>query len=161
MMRLQIFKAAAIIIALLPAASCQGAEKPVTAVFPPDGKFTYVERADLRRYESGKYVGLENREVKGIIQQSMNALTATVEGTFYVLQALDHGGSHTAQEIDHEVPVTYSISPDVTLAVRGDAAYPTLRGFPVIPAAGISAGDHWTGVGTRMVDPLHDGKYTR
>jgi outer membrane protein OmpA-like peptidoglycan-associated protein len=161
MMRLQIFKAAAIIIALLPAAICQGAEKPVTAVFPPDGKFTYVERADLRRYESGKYVGLENREVKGILQQSMNALTATVEGTFYVLQALDHGGAHTAQEIDHEVPVTYSISPDGTLAVRGDAAYPTLRGFPVIPAAGISVGDHWTGVGTRMVDPLHDGKYSR
>jgi OmpA-OmpF porin, OOP family len=163
MTRPQISRTAAIIIAILPAAICRGAgaEKPVTAVLPPAGKFTYVERADLRRYESGKYVGLENREVKGILQQSMNALTATVEGTFYVLQALDHSGAHTAQEIDHEVPVTYSIQPDGALAVEGDGAYPTLRGFPVIPAAGISVGDHWTGVGTRMVDPLHDGKYSR
>jgi OmpA-OmpF porin, OOP family len=157
----QSLRAAAIVIAILPAMICRGAEKPVKAVLPPDGKFTYVERADLRRYESGKYVGLENREVKGILQQTMNALTATVEGTFYILQALDHSGAHTAQEIDHEVPVTWSITPDGGFAVQGDGAYPTLRGFPVIPASGISTGDHWTGVGTRMVDPLHDGKYSR
>ena len=162
MTRPPIFRAAVIVIALL-AAACRGtaAEKPVVPVLPPDGKFTYVERADLRRYESGKYVGLENREVKGILQQSVNSLTSTVDGTFYVLQALDHSGAHTAQEIDHEVPVTYSIQPDGSLSVQGDGAYPTLRGFPVIPAAAISVGDHWTGIGTRMVDPLHDGKYSR
>ena len=158
------FRAAASVVALLlPAAICRGAgvEKPVAAVFPPDGKFTYIERADLRRYEGGTYVGLENREVRGILQQSMNALTATVEGTFYVLQALDHGGARTAQEIDHEVPVTYSIKPDGLYAVNGDGAYPTLRGFPVIPAGAFAIGDQWTGIGARMVDPLHDGKYSR
>jgi outer membrane protein OmpA-like peptidoglycan-associated protein len=162
-MRLRIFRAAAIIIAILPATICRGAgaEQSVKAVLPPDGKFTYVERADLRRYESGKYVGLENREVKGILQQNMSALTANIEGTFYVLQALDHAGAHTAQEIDHAVSVTYSIQPDGAFAVEGDGAYPTLRGFPIIPIAGISVGAHWTGVGTRMVDPLHDGKFSR
>jgi outer membrane protein OmpA-like peptidoglycan-associated protein len=161
--KLRIFRAAAIIIAILPATICRGAgaEQPVKAVLPPDGKFTYIERADLRRYESGKYVGLENREVKGILQQNMSALTANIEGTFYVLQALDHSGAHTAQEIDHAVSVTYSIQPDGAFAVEGDGAYPTLRGFPIIPIAGISVGAHWTGVGTRMVDPLHDGKFSR
>jgi OmpA-OmpF porin, OOP family len=54
-----------------------------------------------------------------------------------------------------------SIQPDGDFAVSGDGAYPTLRGFPVIPAAPISIGDHWAGTGTRMVDPLHDGKYSR
>jgi OmpA-OmpF porin, OOP family len=162
-MGLRIFRAAAIIIGMLPATICRGAgaEQPVKAVLPPDGKFTYVERADLRRYESGKYVGLENREVKGILQQNMSALTANIVGTFFVLQALDHSGAHTAQEIDHAVPVTYSIQPDGALTIEGNGAYPTLRGFPVIPAAGISVGDHWTGVGARMVDPLHDGKFSR
>jgi outer membrane protein OmpA-like peptidoglycan-associated protein len=162
-MKSRIFRAAAVIVTLFSAAICQGAgaEKPVKAVLPPDGKFTYLERADLRRYESGKYVGLENREVKGILQQSMSALTAKIEGTFYVLQALDHSGAHTAQEIDHVVPVTYSVQPDGVLAVEGDGAYPTLRGFPIIPVAGITAGDRWTGAGTRMVDPMHDGKFSR
>jgi hypothetical protein len=60
-MRLRIFHTAAI---------CRGSvvERAVTAVFPPDGKLTYAERADLRRYENGKYVGLESWEVKGTLQ---------------------------------------------------------------------------------------------
>ena len=131
------------------------------AVLPPDGKFTYVERADLRRYVSGKYVGLDNREVKGILQQSVTALAAKVEGTFYVLQALDHSGARTAQEIEQAVPVTYSIQPDGAYSIEGDGAYPTLRGLPIVPVAEISVGATWKGVGTRLVEPLHDGKFCR
>ena len=155
--------AVAIIIAFLSATICRGAgaEQPVKAVLPPDGKFTYIERADLRRYESGKYVGLEYREVRGILQQSASALAASIEGTFYVLQALDHSGAHTSQEIDHAVPVTYAIQPDGAYAIEGDGAYPTLRGFPIVPKAEISVGNRWTGVGTRLVEPLHDGKFSR
>ena len=155
--------AAAIIIASLSATICRGAgaEQPVKAVLPPEGKFTYIERADLRRYESGKYVGLEYREVRGILQQSASALAASIEGTFYVLQALDHSGAHTSQEIDHAVPVTYAIQPDGAYAIEGDGAYPTLRGFPIVPKAEISVGNRWTGVGMRLVEPLHDGKFSR
>lgn len=155
--------AVAIIIASLSATICRGAgaEQPVKAVLPPEGKFTYIERADLRRYESGKYVGLEYREVRGILQQSASALAASIEGTFYVLQALDHSGAHTSQEIDHAVPVTYAIQPDGAYAIEGDGAYPTLRGFPIVPKAEISVGNRWTGVGTRLVEPLHDGKFSR
>jgi len=155
--------AVAIIIASLSATICRGAgaEQPVKAVLPPEAKFTYIERADLRRYESGKYVGLEYREVRGILQQSASALAASIEGTFYVLQALDHSGAHTSQEIDHAVPVTYAIQPDGAYAIEGDGAYPTLRGFPIVPKAEISVGNRWTGVGTRLVEPLHDGKFSR
>jgi len=155
--------AVAIIIASLSATICRGAgaEQPVKAVLPPEGKFTYIERADLRRYESGKYVGLEYREVRGILQQSASALAASIEGTFYVLQALDHSGAHTSQEIDHTVPVTYAIQPDGAYAIEGDGAYPTLRGFPIVPKAEISVGNRWTGVGMRLVEPLHDGKFSR
>ena len=107
MMTPQFMRAAAVVIALLPAAAWRGmaAEKPVTAVLPPNGKFTYLERSDLRRYESGKFVGLEHREVRGILQQSAGALAAEVEGTFYVMQALDHSGAETAQEIDEAVSI--------------------------------------------------------
>jgi OOP family OmpA-OmpF porin len=162
-LRLWVFTVVAIMMAFLPTAICQGAEaeQPVKAVLPPGGTFRYLERADLRRYENGKYVGLEHREVRGILQQSAGALEATVEGTFYVLQLLDHSGMETAQEIDQAIPVTYSIQPDGAYAVEGDGAYPTLRGFPSIPIAAIVAGDQWTGVGTLLVDPFHDGTFSR
>jgi outer membrane protein OmpA-like peptidoglycan-associated protein len=91
----------------------------------------------------------------------VDALGANVEGTFYVLQALDHSGAHTAQEIDKAVPVSYSIEPDGELKIEGDGAYPTLRGFPIIPRAEMSVGDKWKGVGSRFVEPLHDGKFSR
>ncbi len=162
-MRLPVVHALTIVIAFLPAMICRaaGADQLVKAVLPPDGKFTYLERADLRRYENGKFVGLEHREVRGILQQRAGGPAASIEGTFYILHALDHGGAETAQEIAQTIPVTYSIQPDGVYAIEGDRQYPTLRGFPIIPIAEISVGDQWTGVGTRQVEPLHDGKFSR
>ena len=162
-MRPRMVHAFAIVLAFLPAALCrgEGAEHLLKAVLPPVGKFTYLERADLRRYESGTFMGLEHREVKGILLQSASALSADVEGTFYVMQALDHGGAETAQEIAHTVPAAWSIQPDGAYTIEGDGPYPTLRGIPVVPMAEISVGDQWTGVGTRLVEPMHDGTFTR
>jgi outer membrane protein OmpA-like peptidoglycan-associated protein len=133
----------------------------VKAVLPPAGNFKYLERADLRRYEGGKFVGLEHREVRGILQQNQGAAEAKIHGTYYILQALDHSGAHTAQEIEQALPVTYDILQDGTFAVEGGGPYPTLRGFPLIPTGEMAAGDSWTAAGTRMVEPLHDGKFSR
>jgi hypothetical protein len=154
--------AGAIILALLPAMICWGAgtEKPVKAVLPPEGKFAYLERADLRRYESGRFVGLEHHEVRGVLQRT-SSLSADIEGTFYVMQMLDHVGAETSQQVQQTIPVSYAIQPDGAYSIEGDGAYPTLRGFPVIPVAELSAGDRWTGIATRLVDPLHDGKFSR
>jgi outer membrane protein OmpA-like peptidoglycan-associated protein len=130
-------------------------------VFPPGGRFTYLERADLRRYESGKFVGLEHHEVRGILTQDIGTDAANLAGTFYVLQALDHAGAETAQEIDQVVPVSWTILADGSYDVGGRGAYPTLRGFPRVPIAEPSVGDHWTGVGMLLAEPLHDGKFSR
>jgi len=43
------------------------AEQLAGPALPPDGKLTVIERSDLRTYENGKYIGLENREVRGIL----------------------------------------------------------------------------------------------
>jgi OOP family OmpA-OmpF porin len=163
MMTLRVTRACTIAMAVLSAAIRHeaGAEQRVTAVLPPAGAFTYLERADLRRYESGRFVGLEHREVRGVLHQRATALSTDVEGTFYVLQALDHGGSETAREIQQAIPVRYSIQQDGTYTIEGDGAYPTLRGFPTVPMTGISVGNHWTGAGIRLVEPLHDGKFSR
>jgi OOP family OmpA-OmpF porin len=147
----------------LTAAACwaEETERLVKAVLPPAGNFRYLERADLRRYESGKFVGLEHREVRGVLQQGRGAAQARIAGTFYVLQALDHSGAHTAQEIEQEIPAAWDIQQDGTLAVDGDGAYPTLRGFPLVPVTAMAVGDHWSGAATRMVEPLYDGKFSR
>jgi len=162
-MRRRVRNAAAVVIALLAVMNSRaaGEEQPMKAVLPPGGKFTYLERSDFRRYESGRFVGLEHREVKGILQQRISGLSADVDGTFYVMQALDHGGAETAQEIQQAIPAAYAVQPDGTYAVEGNGTYPTLRGFPAIPMAGISVGDHWTGIGVRLVEPLHDGTFSR
>ena len=162
-MKLRIMPIVAIMMVALRPAICRGSEpeQPVKAVLPPAGAFRYVERADLRRYESGTYVGLEHREVRGALRLRAGVPDATVEGTLYVLHLLDRSGTERAQEIDQAIPVTWSIQPDGATTVEGSAAYPTLRGFPIIPVAEISVGDRWTGVGTRLVDPFHDGTFSR
>jgi OmpA-OmpF porin, OOP family len=150
-------------LVLLPATLCLGAglEIPVKAVFPPSGKFAYLERADLRRYVAGKFVGLEHHEVRGVFQHAQSEPSSEVEGTFYVMHVLDHGGAETPQEVQQSIPATYAIQADGEYAVEGNGTYPTLRGFPVIPVAELTAGDTWKGAGTLLVDPLHDGTYSR
>jgi OOP family OmpA-OmpF porin len=128
---------------------------------PPGGKFSVIEKADLRRYENGAFVGLEYREVRGILEWQKASAGQLVQGTFSVLEELDHDGTHTARKIDATVPVSYTIRADGSYAVEGNAGYPTLRGFPVLPSEGLSAGDGWRAYGVRLVDPLKGGTFSR
>ncbi len=149
------------ILSLLSASSPLFAEELSGVVLPPGGKLSLIEKSDLRRYEGGKFVGLEYREVRGVLDWRQSEDGSLVQGTFYVLEQLSHDGAHTARKIDEAVPAAFIIRPDGTYIVEGKGAYPTLRGFPVLPAKDLATGDTWKAPGTRLVDPFNEGKFTR
>jgi OOP family OmpA-OmpF porin len=146
---------------LLAAFETTRAQGVVGAPLPDGGKYSFIERADLRRYENGAFVGLEYREVRGILDWNPSPTGCLVQGTLYVLQELDHEGTASARKIDAEVPVSYTVLPDGSWEVEGTSGYPTLRSFPVLPSGGLEAGKAWRAYGVRIVDPLKDGAFTR
>jgi OmpA-OmpF porin, OOP family len=147
---------AAFIVFVVPS-SAEGLAGPA---LPAGGKFNVVERSDLRKYENGKYVGLENREVKGILDWTEVPDGKKVEGTFYVIGELNRGGAPVAMKIDAAFPAAWTIRPNGQADVEADTPYPLMRGFPLIPTGPLAPGDSWRAPGECMVEPLRDGKFT-
>jgi OOP family OmpA-OmpF porin len=141
-----------------PAASAETLAGPA---LPPGGKITVLERADLRKYVNGSFVGLEYRESRGILEWKEEEDGSRVEGSYYVLEELNHSGVKEARKIDEVVPVSFTILADGTYAMDGNDAYPSLRGFPVIPNREIAIGEKWRAYGMRVVRPPDDGAPTR
>ncbi len=133
------------------------AEPSFHAALPFVGGFSVVERADLRKYENGRYVGVEFRETKGIFRGEPGPQSDHVEGTLYFLEGLTHQGSTVAHRIDAAIPVSYAVLLDGSWAVSGDPVYPMARGFPAIPARALSPGEAWRAPGVRVVAPLREG----
>jgi outer membrane protein OmpA-like peptidoglycan-associated protein len=137
------------------------AEKLAGPVLPYGGKLTFVERSDLSRYENGKYIGLENREVRGILDWAGGPEGDRVEGTFYVIGELEHLGAPVALKVDAAFPAAWIIGKDGAFDVGPDSPYPIVRGFPLVPVRELAVGDTWQAPGERMVEPLRDGIFTR
>ncbi len=141
-----------------PAASAEPLAGPA---LPPGGKISVLERSDLRKYVDGAFVGLEYRETRGILAWEETPDGARITGNYYVLEELNHSGVKEARRIDEVVPAAYSILPDGTYQMEGDSPYPTLRGFPVVPAREVEAGEKWRAYGLRIVRPPDRGSPTR
>lgn len=137
------------------------AEQLAAPAFPPGGKLTVIERSDLQKYKDGKYIGLENREVRGILHWTKGPDGTRIEGTFYVIGELNRGGAPVAQKVDTSFPAVWTVGLDGVLDVAADSPYPLLRGFPVFPTRTLAVGDSWKAPGARMVEPFRDGIFTR
>jgi OOP family OmpA-OmpF porin len=137
------------------------AEQLAGPALPQGSRLNVVERSDLRKYENGKYVGLESREVKGILDWTDSADGTRMEGTFYVIGELKRGGEPVAQKIDAAFPASWRIGADGHADMDADAPYPRMRGFPLLPTGQLTIGDSWQAPGECMVEPLRDGKFTR
>jgi OmpA-OmpF porin, OOP family len=136
------------------------AEQVAPPALPPGGKLTVIERSDLQKYEDGKYIGLENREVRGILDWTKAQDGSRVEGTFYVIGELNRGGAPVALKVDASFAAAWTVGADGVSAVDADSPYPLMLGFPVLPARELAVGDSWTAPGVRMVEPFRDGTFT-
>ena len=132
--------------------------------FPSGGKVRLTERADLRRYVDGKFVGLSYREVRGILTATGDQAAARLEGDFFVFEETVHDTRHVARRIDDVVPVNLTIRANGASEIgRGEAdpGYPSLRSFPVLPAGPVEVGMGWQAFGVRVVEPFRDKVFTR
>ena len=128
----------------------------------PGDKFKITEKADLRRYENGRFIGLSYREVRGILDvQPGQDGRYEVQGRFFVFEETKHKDRHVARKIDDVVPVKFSLQADGTYLVPESERYPTLRSFPTFPAEPVERDETWRAFGVRVVEPFRDGKFTR
>lgn len=134
-----------------------------SSLYLPGEKFRLTERADLRRYENGRFIGLSYRETRGVLEVRPGEQPGQprISGDYYVFEETKHQAHHVAKKIDQVVPVSFTLAADGSYRVAPDAAYPTLRSFPVFPAEPVEPGDSWRAYGVRVVEPLRDGQHTR
>jgi outer membrane protein OmpA-like peptidoglycan-associated protein len=133
-------------------------------LFLSGDKIRLTERADLRRYEDGKFVGLAYREVRGILSAQGDKAASRLEGEFYVFEETKHDARLVAKRIDDVVPVSLTVRWNGESELdrgQADPGYPSSRSFPVLPAGSVEPGESWQAYGVRVVEPYRDGKFTR
>jgi outer membrane protein OmpA-like peptidoglycan-associated protein len=57
-----------------------------------------------------------------------------------------------ARRVDRIVPVKLALGRGSALELKEDSGYPSLRGFPALPAEGLEPGEAWTAPGARALD---------
>ncbi|KKK71119.1 hypothetical protein LCGC14_2917150 [marine sediment metagenome] len=130
----------------------------------PGDKFRITEKADLRRYEDGRFIGLAYREVRGVLDVlagNEEGGASKVTGDFYVFEETKHKSINVARRIDQVVKVNFLIKENGQYVVAENRGYPSLRSFPVFPAGEIEQGEKWQDFGERVVEPFRDGRFTR
>jgi len=130
----------------------------------PGDKFRITEKADLRRFENGRFIGLAYREVRGVLDVlagNEEGGARRVTGDFYVFEETKHKSINVARRIDHVVPVNFLIKGNGQYVVAENLGYPSLRSFPVFPAKKVEQGEKWQDFGERVVEPFRDERFTR
>ena len=130
------------------------------------GSYIYIERADLRRYDNGKYTGLVSREIRSFISpmgvpKGGNPRDIYYDGNFYVAEGTMRARASVGEEINNSIPSTFKITPDGQLIMIKDNGYPTFRSFPAFTRKAIKYGDRWQAKAERVVDPLNKGVKTK
>jgi len=155
------FLGVALIWCVVGAVLC--AQEILELQFTPGDKFKLMERHDLSKRVNGKYQGHIYREVRGVMEVVGDEAGRgrVCQGKFYVLEELKREARNVARKIDKTIDSKFTIKKDGEYIISENQAYPLLRGFPVFPHKPVKKGDKWRAYGTRIVEPLHDGVFTR
>lgn len=132
-------------------------------VYRNEGRnYTFTERTDLRRYDSGKYTGLFSREIRSFITAKSGGSQgkSLFSGIFYVFQQTKHKLMDVRERLNMAVESDFTVGSDGFLSMNLDCGYPSFRNFPSLPSQKVSPGDSWTGESIRSVDPLENGLFT-
>ena len=153
---------------LCSAAVCEiAAAQESTALisYRGNGSYMLVEKSDLRRYDNGKYTGLQSREVQSFIQlvdgNPAEPGSLFYDGSFFVVQETKRNARSVVQGIRTSIPSSFKITTDGTLVMLQDNGFPSFRSFPAYPRQRIRTGDSWQCTGERAADPLGKGVVTR
>ena len=130
-------------------------------VYSPGDKLRITEKANLRRYENNRFVGLSYREVRGVLEAGGTGVGQELAGKYYVFEETKHDSALVAKRIDTAYPAQFEVRGDGTYLIDTAEAYPVLRSFPVFPDQALEPGDKWEAYGMRVVEPFRDGAFTR
>lgn len=133
-------------------------------LFLSGDRIRLTERADLRRYENGTFVGLAYREVRGLLEATGDGTSSRLEGDFYVFEETKRDTRLVAKRVDEVVPVRLTVLWNGVSELdpgQADPGHPSLRSFPVLPAEPVEPGQGWQAYGVRVVEPFRDGTFTR
>jgi OOP family OmpA-OmpF porin len=155
------FLGAALVWCMVGAALC--AQEILELQLVPGDKFKLTERHDLSKRVNGRYQGYIYREVRGVMEVvgDESGGDRVCQGKFYVLEEMKREARNVARKIDKTIDSKFTIKKDGEYVISENQAYPLLRGFPVFPNKPVKKGDKWRAYGTRIVEPLHDGVFTR
>lgn len=123
--------------------------------------YKFTERSDLRLYQNGRYVGLQNKIVSAFIIPSWTDKGLVYEGDFYVDQDTNRNKAQVALGIHEAIPSSFIINSDGNLTMLVDNGYPSFRSFPAFTSRKIKKGDIWEAKAMRAVDPLSKGIITK
>jgi flagellar motor protein MotB len=146
-----------------PAAQAEANAGAVQLTREYSGAYNTVERSDLSRYDNGRYTGHVYREVRSSInplfaEKNGGAAYDRYGGTFFVLEETLRDMRQNARGVDAVIPVRFSLFRDGTIRMDEDPGFPALRGFPVFPREAVKPGTKWTAPGSRLTDPLNQGR---
>ncbi len=105
----------------------------------PEGSWQVVERTDVRRYDTGRYVGLTSREVRGLLGSDRDpsshdpAEPAVLRGVFLVLEETRRDRREAARRISESVPAEIELAGDGSFAIGAGDRFPVLPGISRAP----------------------------
>ncbi|MBN1411193.1 MAG: OmpA family protein [Spirochaetales bacterium] len=125
-------------------------------------KYKITEISNLRIRENGKYIGFRYRQVRGVLDVVPEARGGSkVKGDFYVFEETKRDTRLVANQVDRVVYTEFQILPNGQYLVPPSNPFPALRDFPTFPKEPLKKGDKWKAYGTRIIEPFHDGVYTK
>lgn len=184
---LQVF---VLLVVMLLVEGIAHADTRLDVVFTSGEKLRITEKANLRKYQDGRFIGLSYREVRSILQVGSPDFTTErvttaggwsvpqvgvlpflpawaaeegqhLRGQFYVFEETKRENRLVAKGVDTVVPAEFFTHFSGEYAVPASQGYPSLRSFPIFPERALSPGDVWEAFGERVVEPFRDSRFTR
>lgn len=110
------------------------------------GRFSIVEREDLRVYEDGSYRGFRYREKRGYFRAAGSARGRRYEGEIYLVGAMKRQAKLQEKPVDDVHEVAFILQDNGYMRTK-EGVYPLRKGFPRFPAEEVQPGDSWTAEG--------------
>ena len=125
-------------------------------------KFKLTEVSNWRIRVNNKYQGLTYKQIRGILEvKESDDKGQLVQGKFFLFSTSKRNTQLIANKIDRIIDVSFSILANGRYRIPAGQLFPTTRDFPVFLNEKIRKGKSWSEYGTKYVDPLNSGKYTR
>jgi outer membrane protein OmpA-like peptidoglycan-associated protein len=120
--------------------------------------FEYVEKANLRIRENGRYLGYLYTEARAYFNLLESRLLTTGDrehayaGVVYVLEDQKRN-SRQAKWIDESYEIVLSATDKGEYQTDSPSQHPRTRGFPVIPGGTLREGESWREYGSQIIVP--------